>query len=116
MIVSTRSNGRRSAVDLCLCDEDRGHLQEFQRLRDLLRDRTRSVAERYQTGWYLVGRPGSSKTHTVVETLNELDASWTYRNARMSAFGLWALLEEHPEDTIVLDDIPVLLKQEQAII
>ncbi len=41
-------------------------------MRDLIRDRTRSVSERYQVGAYLVGRPGSSKTHTVVETLQSL--------------------------------------------
>jgi hypothetical protein len=98
-----------------LSAEDRQHLIEFERRRDLVRDRTRSVAERYQNGCYITGRAGSSKTHTVREKLEELEAAYAYRNARMSALGLFAFLEEHPEHTCVLDDIPALFDQRQAL-
>ncbi|QDV37620.1 hypothetical protein [Tautonia plasticadhaerens] len=82
---------------------------------DLIRDRTRSMAERYQVGAYLVGRPGSSKTHTVQETLERLDTPWTYRNSRMSPMGLYCLLEEHPEYTVALDDIHTMFGQDAAL-
>jgi hypothetical protein len=98
-----------------LSDEDQARLDEFDAMLDLIRDRTRSVAERYQVGAYLVGRPGSSKTYTVMETLERLDTPWTYRNSRMSPMGLYCLLEEHPEHTIVLDDISSLFNQPQAL-
>jgi hypothetical protein len=54
-------------------DDDAEHLRRFDLMLDLLRDRTRGVAERYQNGCYLVGRPGTSKTHTVVGELTRLD-------------------------------------------
>jgi len=82
---------------------------------DLIRDRTRSVADRFQVGVYLVGRPGSSKTYTVLETLETLKKPWTFRNSRMSAMGLWCLLQEHPEHTVVLDDVPSLFDQKGAL-
>src|SRR5207248_7037875 len=95
--------------------EDRAQLEVFEAMRDLIRDRTRSVADRYQVGAYIVGRPGSSKTYTVLETLEVLDTPWTYRNSRMSAMGLWCLLNEHPEHVIVLDDISTLFDQAGAL-
>ena len=98
-----------------LSEEDQAHLDEFDAMLDLIRDRTRSVAERYQVGAYLVGRPGSSKTYTVQETLERLDTPWTYRNSRMSPMGLYCLLEEHPEHTVVLDDISTLFGQAPAL-
>ena len=98
-----------------LSDEDQALLDEFEAMLDLIRDRTRSVAERYQVGAYLVGRPGSSKTYTVQETLERLDTPWTYRNSRMSPMGLYCLLEEHPEHIVVLDDISTLFDQPQAL-
>lgn len=100
---------------LALDEADQAHLDEFESMLDLIRDRTRSVAEGYQVGAYLVGRPGSSKTYTVKETLERLDAPWAYRNSRMSPMGLYALLEEHPEHTVVLDDIHTLFGQDAAL-
>jgi hypothetical protein len=82
---------------------------------DLLRDRTRAVAERYQNGVYVVGRAGTGKTFTIVETLKRLDAPWAYRNGRVSAAGLFALLQEHPEHTVVLDDVTSLMGNKDAL-
>ena len=95
--------------------QDQAHLGAFGALLDLIRDRTRSVADRYQVGAYIVGRPGSSKTYTVLETLKALKTPWTFRNSRMSAMGLWCLLQEHPEHTVVLDDISTLFDQKGAL-
>src|SRR5437016_5060959 len=81
--------------------EDHANLCAFDRMRDLLRDRTRGVAEGYQNGCYIAGRPGSSKSYTILEELRRLKVPWTYRNGRMTAAGLFDLLEEHPEDTLV---------------
>jgi hypothetical protein len=87
-------------------DDDAEHLRRFDLMPDLLRARTRGVAERYQNGCYLVGRPGTSKTHTVIEQLTRLDTPWVHRNGPMSAAGLFDLLRAHPEHTVVLDDVP----------
>ena len=78
--------GAAEAVDLSA--EDHENLCTFDRMRDLLRDRTSGVAERYQNGCYVVGRPGSSKTYTISEQLRRLKVPSTYRNGRMSAAGL----------------------------
>lgn len=98
-----------------LSEVDKRHLLEFERQRDFIRDRTRSVAERYQNGCFLVGRAGTGKTHLVREVLDQCKVLWTYRNARMSAMGLYSLLEEHSEYTIVVDDIGSLFDQRAAL-
>jgi hypothetical protein len=112
-------NGESTTIlddpDAGLSGDDQAHLDEFEALLDLIRDRTRSVAERYQVGAYLVGRPGSSKTYTVEATLERLDTPWIGRNSRMSPMGLYRLLEDHPEHTIVLDDISTLFGQPPAL-
>jgi hypothetical protein len=98
-----------------LSTEDQEHLQNFESMRHLLRDRVRSVAQHYHVGCYITGRPGSSKTFTVVEELARLGTPWTLRNSRMSAAGLYELLHEHPEHTVVIDDVPSVLADKQAL-
>ena len=83
-----------------------------------IRDRVKSVAFEYHTACYLVGRPGTSKTHTVMDELKRLEQvgkPHAYRNARMTPMGLFDFIAEHPEHVIVLDDIGTLFKNDQAM-
>ena len=98
-----------------LSKEDQEQLAEFEVMQDRIRDRVRGVADRDQTGVLLVGRAGTGKTWTVQEELQELKCLWIYRNARMTSLGIFPTLQEHPEDVIVLDDIPTLANDPQAL-
>ncbi|QDU94130.1 AAA family ATPase [Lignipirellula cremea] len=82
-------------------------LESFEQKLQLIRDRAQSVALRYHTAAYLVGRPGTSKTFTVKEVLNRLDIPFVVRNARMTPMGLFDFLQEHPEHVIVLEPLDV---------
>lgn len=90
-------------------------LQSFETKQQLIRDRVASVVHCYHTGAYLVGRPGTSKTHTVREELERFEVPWAYQNARMTPMGLFGFIAEHPEHVIVLDDISSLFKNDQAV-
>ncbi len=90
-------------------------LQSFGQKVQLIRDRVASVVHGYHTATYLVGRPGTSKTHTVREELDRLEEPWVYQNARMTPMGLFGFIAEHPEHIIVLDDIASLFKNDQAV-
>lgn len=94
-------------------DED--FLKSFEKKQQLLRDRVVSVSLNYHTGCYVVGRPGTSKTHTIREELDRLEVPNIYMNARMTPWGLWEFMAQHPEHVIVLDDITSLFKSEQAM-
>jgi hypothetical protein len=98
-----------------LSEADQEHLAQFDSMQHLLRDRIRSVAERYHVGCYVTGRPGSSKTVTILEELGSLGSAWTLRNSRMSAAGLYEILREHPEHTVVIDDVPSVVADKQAL-
>ncbi len=97
---------------MATAEEEQAILDDFDVMPDLIRDHTRSQAERYQVGAYLVGRPGSSKTCTAMETLERLETPWAYRNSQMRPIGLYCLLEGH---IVVLDDISTLFHQPQAL-
>lgn len=90
-------------------------LQNFERKLQLIRDRVASVAHNYQTGCYVVGRPGTSKTFTIKEELDRLEVANIYKNARLTPWGLWDFMAHHPEHVIVLDDITSLYKSQQAM-
>lgn len=96
-------------------EADVRRLRELDRKLQLIRDRVSSVVHHYHPACYLVGRPGSSKTFTVRQTLEQLDVPWAYQNARMTPMGLFCFLQDHPEHVIVLDDIASLFKSEQAV-
>lgn len=90
-------------------------LMSFEQKQQMIRDRVSSVVHGYHTGAYLVGRPGTSKSHTVREELERLEEPWVYQNARMTPMGLFEFIAEHPEHIIVLDDIASLFKNDQAV-
>ena len=69
-------------------------LHSFEIKQQLIRDRVASVVHGYHTATYLVGRPGTSKTHTVREELERLEEPWVYQNARMTPMGLFEFIAE----------------------
>lgn len=93
---------------------DKKHLANFELLRDQIRDRTDGVAFGYQTGFYLVGRAGTSKTFTVKDAIARTKRPSTFRNARMTPMGLFSLLDEFPSHTLVLDDVTELFTKVEA--
>ena len=95
--------------------DDQQLVQEFERKLQIIRDRVSSVAHNYHTGCYLVGRPGTSKTYTVMEELGRMERPSLCRNARMSPYGLFCLLDEHRDHVVVLDDITSVFKSDQAM-
>jgi len=100
---------------LSLTPNDRNLVRQLEMKLQLIRDRVASVAHRYHTACYLVGRPGTSKTFTVRAELERLEEPWAYQNARMTPMGLFGFLADHPEHVIVLDDIASLFKNDQAM-
>lgn len=91
------------------------HLNSFHDKIQIIHDRVSSVAEGYHTAVYIVGRAGTSKTYSVEEHLKSLEKPWVRRNARISPLGLFDLFGDYPEHTIVLDDIPSLFSDRQAL-
>lgn len=102
-------------ADLAANPDDR-HLATFQAKLRLLRDRVRSVANNYQTAAYIVGRAGIGKSFTVAEELkNNLWGQWEMRTARMTPLGLFRFFAEHPDHTLVLDDVGGLFDNKVAL-
>jgi hypothetical protein len=97
-----------------LTDQDRHHIQCFDRLLRLIKARTNSVARRYQVGVYITGRPGTSKTFSVKQTLDELGVNYQHLNCRVSPGGLIDKLRENPNDIIIVDDVATLFKNLQG--
>jgi hypothetical protein len=112
---STNKNTRKVDDAAELSKEDQEYFLIYQERCDRLRDRTKSVAKRYQNSVYIVGRPGSGKTHVIRETLEDSGTQHVNRNGRMSAMGLYEQLASHAESTIVIDDIPSLLSDRMAL-
>jgi hypothetical protein len=81
----------------------------------LIHDRVRSVVYKHATAVYIVGRSGTGKTYNVKEELDKHDRPAIVHNARLTAMGLFALIEEHPDHIIVLDDVPSIAKDAQAL-
>lgn len=98
-----------------LSTSDLRHLAKLNERLQIIRDRVHGVSQGYNAGLYIVSRSGTSKTYTVVEELQRIEATWIRRNARMSAMGLFDLLSDYPEHSIVLDDVPSLFADKQAI-
>src|SRR5689334_10857746 len=89
-------------------------LQGLKTKLEVIKDRVRGVATGFRTGFYLWGPGGTSKTHTVEETLKETGKKYLVTTNRLTARGLFDLLETHPAIVHVLDDVETLLSDRQA--
>jgi hypothetical protein len=90
---------------LQLSEFDQRHLEAFQKQLSLVQDKIVAVVKDYSTGLFLHGTPGTSKTHTVMETLKELQANYKLFNSHMTGRGLYDTLEDFPDAIHVLEDM-----------
>ncbi len=91
-------------------------LADLIRRQAVVRDHVRGVAHGYKTGLYLWGRPGTAKTHTVRTVLErEVREIYVYQRGHLTPLGLFELIAEHPDETIVLDDLASVLRSDVAL-
>jgi hypothetical protein len=81
----------------------------------VVRDRVMAVANRYASGFYLYGRAGTSKTYTIQQTLKRNGVSFYYHTGHLTPLGLFELLTDQHDRTIVLDDVSEILQQKVAL-
>jgi hypothetical protein len=96
-------------------NEQNGSLAELQQRLKVIRDRVRGVALRQHTGFYLFGRPGSSKTYTVRTTLDQMGTQYAYHSGHLTDLGLFDLLRENHDRIVLLDDVSSIFKQKVAL-
>ena len=81
----------------------------------IVKDRVRGVVHRKCNGVYLYGRPGTSKTHTVCTTLDNLAVNYAYSNGHLTPIGLFDLIMENRDRVIVIDDVSAIFNQPIAL-
>jgi hypothetical protein len=94
---------------------DQRHLQTLEPKLQVIRDRTRGVAQGYHPGMYVWGEGGTSKSFTILETLKACHAEYTTHNSRLSGRGLFDDLKELPTSIHVIDDCESMLADSMAI-
>jgi hypothetical protein len=90
-------------------------LKEVEAQFGLIRDRLRGVCDGYSNGLYLFGPPGISKTHTVVNYLNDNSIPFEHVQGHLTGSALFDVLEETPAGVIVLDDVAGLFKEPKGV-
>ena len=80
----------------------------------VVRDRTRSVALRYTTGFFLYGDGGVGKSFAVLNELDRLKADYKLHNSRMTGRGLFDALCDFPESIHVLEDMEAIFDDRMA--
>ena len=81
----------------------------------IIRDRVRAVAERSDNGFYLFGRAGTSKTYTVIKTLEETGTPHYHHVGSITQIGLLDLLGDLPTHVVVLDDVGQIFADKKAV-
>jgi hypothetical protein len=90
-------------------------LEELDRKLLVARDRVRLVARGETPGFYWHGRPGTGKTHLVLDTLDAMGVRHRYHKGHLTAQGLLELLEEYPDQVLVLDDVSAIFADKKAV-
>ena len=95
--------------------ENAENLERLEKKLALIRDRVRSVALRYNTGFFLFGDGGTGKSFVVQGELESLGTRWKRHNASMSAPGLFEMLHDLPEHVLLFEDMEPLYKDKTAL-
>lgn len=91
-------------------------LADLKQRQAFVRDRVRGVAIQYATGFYLFGRPGTAKTHTVRVLLErEIGHPYCYQRGHLTPVGLYELIADHHDQIIVLDDLVTIFQSDIAL-
>ncbi len=80
----------------------------------LIRDRVKSVAQGWNSGFYLWGPGGTSKSFCVENTLRESRTHFKLTNTNISGKGLFELLQEYPSAVHILDDLETMLHDKRS--
>jgi hypothetical protein len=95
--------------------DTRIHYDELLRKVMVIKDRVRGVVHRQSNGVYLHGRPGTSKTHMVRSTLENLAVPYCHHSGHLTPIGLFELLAENRDRVVVLDDVSAIFNQPIAL-
>ena len=98
-----------------LSEQDRAHLEGYEKKMQLVRDRTVQVARRWATGLFLWGEGGIGKSYELEETLKAEDANWLPSNSRVTGRGLFDLLFKLPDTIHVIEDAEQMLRDRAAV-
>ena len=88
-----------------------GALKALHDQQALILDRVRGVAFGHNSGLYLHGRPGTSKTFLVRTWLTERSIRHDYHQGHITTRGLFDKIRDNPHSVIVLDDVSQLFKE-----
>jgi len=94
---------------------DRHALMELEKKLELVRDRVRAVGRRYQTGFFLAGRGGVGKSHSVQDELDRLNVEYRRWNSHLTARGLFDRLQAFPDVVHFIEDVEQLVNNRQAL-
>jgi hypothetical protein len=89
-------------------------LESLERKQQLLRDHVVSVVAGYHSGYYLYGRGGAGKSSVVFQHLDSNGLPYELYNSRMTAKGLYRVLQQAPDALHVLEDMERLTKDPDA--
>jgi hypothetical protein len=101
-------------LDISVVNHDARLLAEMEKKMQVLRDYVVGVARSFYTGLYVYGPPGSSKSFTILETLNAIGANFVVHNSRLTGQTLFHVLAQAPDAVHVLEDMEGLYTQKNA--
>jgi hypothetical protein len=90
-------------------------LKDLHHQHTIIRDRLRGVVHGHANGIYLFGRPGTSKTYMVCTALDDWVVPYKHNNGHLTPVGLFDLIAENHDRTIVLDDVTEIFSKPQAL-
>jgi hypothetical protein len=91
------------------------YLKELEEELSVLRDRLWGVCQRHSNGLFIFGPPGISKSHTVVNFLNENSIPFEHVLGHLSGSALFEVIGENPDGVIVLDDVSAIFGEPKAV-
>lgn len=97
-----------------LSPADQRFLATLEQKLQVVRDFTGSVASGRTSGFFLWGKGGVGKSHTVIEELERRQVPYKLYNSRMTGRGLYNALEEFPDAVHLLEDMEPLFRDSGA--
>lgn len=115
-----KENGKKASTETSdskrgLSAADARSLAELEKKMQLVRDRVTGVALGYTTGFVLDGPGGVSKSFTVLQTLQQLQANFRVSNSRMTGRGLFDTLAMYPDCVHVIEDVESMMNDKMAV-